>query len=197
MGKQVGQGMVKPVEAKIIAILEYPVPSNKRELRRFLGMCGYCRALCPNFSSVSLLTHLLSTAKKFIWTPNCEHAFNAAKDLLCSTPILKAPQFDAPFKLQIDALAKGAGAILLQEDQLGIEHPVSYFSKKFSKCQQNYSVIEKEALAMLMALQHFEVYLGGSMTPIIVYTDHNQEFNLDIRYKKGSDNIVADALSRS
>lgn len=105
--------------------------------------------------------------------PSCEHAFNAAKDLLCSTPILKAPQFDAPFKLQIDASATGAGAVLLQEDQFGVEHPVSYFWKKFSKGQQNYSVIEKEALAMLMALQHFEVYLGGSVTPIIVYTDHN------------------------
>ncbi len=136
LGKQVGQGMVKPVEAKITAILEYPVPFNKRELRRFLGMCGYYRAFCPNFSSVvSPLTDLLSTAKRFIWTPSCEHAFNAAKDLLCSTPILKAPQFDAPFKLQIDASATGAGAVLLQEDRFSVEHPVSYFSKKFSKCQ--------------------------------------------------------------
>lgn len=220
LGKQVGQGMIKPVEAKITAILEYSSPTNKRELRRFLGMCGYYRAFCPNFSSVvSPLTDLLSTTKRFVWTPSCGHAFNAAKDLLCSTPILKAPQYDAPFQLQTDASATGAGAVLLQEDEFGVEHPVSYFSKKFSRCQQNYSVIEKEALALLMALQHFEVYLGGSMVPIIVYTDHNplvflermsnsnqrlmrwalaiNEFTLNIRYKRGSDNIVADALSRS
>ncbi|CAM4678617.1 unnamed protein product [Leuciscus chuanchicus] len=64
LGKQVGQGMVKPVEAKVVAILEYKIPSNKRELRRFLGMCGYYRAFCPNFSSVvSPLTDLLSTTK--------------------------------------------------------------------------------------------------------------------------------------
>jgi len=93
--------------------------------------------------------------------------------LLCSAPILKAPKFDAPFKLEVDASATGAGAVLLQKDHFGIEHPVSFFSKKFSRCQQNYSVIEKEALAMLMALQHFEVYLGGSVAPIVVYTDHN------------------------
>lgn len=61
----------------------------------------------------------------------------------------------------------------MQEDPEGIEHPVSFFSKKFSKSQQNYSTIEKEALALLLALQHFEVYLGGSNSPITVYTDHN------------------------
>ncbi len=48
-----------------------------------------------------------------------------------------------------------------------------FFSKKFNKCQRNYSVIEKEALALLLDLQHFEVYLGGSDGPVLVYTDHN------------------------
>ncbi|KAL1275959.1 hypothetical protein QQF64_035582 [Cirrhinus molitorella] len=118
----------------------------------------------------------------------------------------------------VDASARGAGAVLMQADDAGIEHPVSYFSKKFTKCQQNYSTIEKEALALLLALQHFEVYLSSG-NRIIVYTDHNpltflsrmsnsnqrlmrwalivQEFDLDIRYKKGPENIVADALSRA
>ncbi len=97
------------------------------------------------------------------------YAFNAAKDLLCHSPILSAPNFALAFKLQVDASLAGAGAVLLQEDSTGIEHPVSYFSKKFTKCQQRYSMIEKEALA----LQHFEVYLGGSCNPVVVYTDHN------------------------
>ncbi|KAI2644688.1 Retrovirus-related Pol polyprotein from transposon 17.6 [Labeo rohita] len=219
LGKQVGQGAVKPVEAKISAILEFPVPSNKRELRRFLGMSGYYRSFCPNFSAlVSPLTDLLSTNRRFDWTNDCELAFNAAKDLLCHAPVLSAPNFKTPFRLQVDASATGAGAVLLQEDESHVEHPVSYFSKKFSKTQQNYSVIEKEALALLLALQHFEVYLGNSPQPIIVYTDHNplvfisrmsgsnqrllrwalavQEYNLDIRHKKGAENIMADALSR-
>ncbi len=99
--------------------------------------------------------------------------FKAAKDLLCHAPVLSAPNFDLPFKLQVDASATGAGAVLLQEDSRGIDHPVCYFSKKFSKCQQHYSTIEKEALALLLALQHFEVYLGSSAVPIDVYTDHN------------------------
>lgn len=63
LGKMVGQGQVRPVDAKISAVMEFPVPKNKRELRRFLGMAGYYRGFCHNFASVvSPLTNLLSTA---------------------------------------------------------------------------------------------------------------------------------------
>ncbi len=146
-------------------------------------------------------------------------AFQAAKDLLSNAPILAAPNFNLPFMLQVDASKYGAGAVLVQEDAQGIEHPVSYFSRKFSKCQMSYSTIEKEALALLWAVQHFEVYLGSSVQPIIVYTDHNpliflsnmsssnqrllrwalkrQDFNLQIQHIRGTDNVIADALSRS
>lgn len=219
LGKKVGQGSVRPVEAKVSAIIDYPSPSNKRELRRFLGMCGYYRNFCNNFSSVvTPLTDLLSDKRTFAWSSECEHAFVSAKDLLCYAPVLKAPEFHHPFKLHVDASSVGAGAVLLQEDNMGIDHPVCYFSKKFSKCQNNYSTIEKEALALVLALQHFEVYLGGSSVPIVVFTDHNpltflsrmcnanqrlmrwalivQEYNLDIRHLKGTENVVADALSR-
>ncbi len=88
--------------------------------------------------------------------------------------LLSTPNFTLHFQLQVDASAHGASAVLLQEDSFGIEHPISYFSKKFSKCQKHFSTIEKEALALLLALQHFEVYLGsGSGSSIVVYTDHN------------------------
>lgn len=174
LGKKVGQGYVKPIEAKVSAIIEFPTPSTKRQLRRFLGMAGYYRGFCKNFATiVSPLTDMLSTSKNFVWSSDCDHAFFAAKDLLCYGPILSAPNFSSTFKLQVDASAVGAGAVLLQEDGAGIEHPVCYFSKKFSKSQQNYSTIEKEALGLVMALRHFEVYVGGSCTPLVVYTDHN------------------------
>ncbi len=122
--------------------------------------------LCRNFACiVSPLTDLLSGSKSFVWTPECERAFVAAKDILCNAPVLFAPNFDLPFKLQLDVSATGAGAVQIQEDVEGVEHPVSYYS--------NYSTIEKEALALLLALQHFEVYVGGNSTPVVVYSDHN------------------------
>ena len=70
----------------------------------------------------------------------------------------------------VDASDKGTGAVLMQQDEKGIEHPVCYFSRKY---QNNYSTIKKETLALLLALQHFDVYLNTVLFPITVLTDHN------------------------
>lgn len=110
-------------------------------------------------------------------------------------------------------------AVLVQEDAYGIDHPVCYFSRKFNKHQLNYSTIEKETLALLLALQYFDVYVSSTILPVTVFTDHNplvflgrmynqnqrlmrwslmvQGYNLVTEHKKGSDNIIADALSRA
>lgn len=220
LGQQVGRGQVRPADAKVKAIAEFPVPTTRKELRRFLGMAGYYRRFCKNFSSVAApLTDLTSPSRPFVWSSECQCSFESLKGMLCCTPVLSAPDFSLPFSLEVDASAVGAGAVLLQEDNHGIGHPVSYFSCKFNKHQLNYSTIEKEALALLYALQHFEVYLGSSIKPIKVFTDHNplvflsrmynhnqrlmrwslivQDYNLDISHRKGSENILADALSRA
>ena len=219
LGRVVGQGQVRPVGAKVQAVEQYPVPTMKKELMRFFGLVGYYRGFCRNFSTVvAPLTDLLKGKAKFVWSPACHKAFEQVKTLLCSAPVLTAPRLDRPFKLYVDASYVGAGSVLMQTDDLGIDKPVSFFSKKFNLCQLNYLVIEKEALALILALKHFDVYVGGSSTPVVVYTDHNpltflnslqcpnqrlvrwslflQSYCLDIRYVKGTDKVVADALSR-
>lgn len=171
LGKLVGQGQVCPVEAKVQAIKEFRVPTTRRELRRFLGMAGYYRGFCANFSSVvAPLTSLLSPSRAFHWDETCQYAFDCVKCLLSEAPVLSAPDFSTPFKMDVDASAVGVGAVLLQGDVTGIEHPVCYFSKKFNKHQLKYSTIEKETLALLLALQHFEVYIGSSSEPVVVTT---------------------------
>jgi len=126
--------------------------------------------------------------------------------MLQSAPVLTAPDFKSPFKLTVDASDVAAGAVLLQEDD-----EVCYFSKKFNKSQKNYSTIEKECLALVLALQHFEVYVTSSSLSIAVYSDHNpfvvihkmkgrslmlEEYVLEIRHIKGKNNVIADCLSR-
>ena len=219
LGKVVGHGHIRPVRAKVEAIDSFPVPTTKKELMRFLGLVGYYRGFCRNFSTVVVpLTNLLKGKTDFVWSPACQSAFNNVRSLLCSAPVLVAPRLDRPFSLQVDASQVGAGAVLLQEDDQKIERPISFFSRKFNPHQLNYSTIEKEALALIWALKHFEVYVG-STRPLVVYTDHNpltflnsmscpnqrlmrwclflQGFPLDVRHIKGRDNVVADALSRA
>lgn len=219
LGKIVGGGQVRPVEAKIEAICNFAVPENRQELRRFLGMSGYYRAFCKNFSTVvTPLTNLLSPKVPFQWSPRCQEAFDNVKLLLASSPVLSAPNFDRPFSVAVDASESGAGAVLLQVGSDDVEHPVAYFSKKFNRHQQVYSTVEREALALILAVQHFEVYLGSSLSPITIFTDHNplvfidrmrnqnqrimrwslilQQYPLKIQHIRGKDNLVADALSR-
>ena len=122
------------------------------------------------------------------------------------------------FVLETDACDVGTSAVLLQMGEDDLLHPVAYFSYKFKVYERKYSTIEKEALSLVKAVKHFEVYLSPSPHVICVYTDHNplvflnrmcqsnrrllawslilQEYNLEIKHIKGKDNICADALSR-
>ncbi|XP_071845114.1 uncharacterized protein [Apostichopus japonicus] len=220
LGHVVGQGEVKPVKAKVEAIDKYPVPATKKQLMRFLGMARYYRRFCRNFSDVAApLTNLLSKSTKFVWTESCQNAFDKIKAILMSSPVLRAPNFSKQFTLATDASDFGVGAVLLQVDDHGVDHPVCYFSKQFNSHQKNYSTIEKETLSLLLGLQHFDVYLGTTSFPIIVLTDHNpltflqkmrnknqrlirwslflQQYNLCIKHIKGKENVIPDVLSRA
>lgn len=164
------------------------------------------------------LTDLLKKGTKWAWSDACEEAFNHVKPLLCASPILRAPDFTPPFVLKVDVSRVGVGAVLLQEGEGSMEHPVAFFSKKLSPAKRNYSVTEQELLALLLAMQHFKVYLPAHGPVIKVYSDHHplqflnkfkfknqrltrwslllQEYHLDVRHIKGTENVLADCLSR-
>ena len=154
------------------AVSDFPVPTCKRQLMRFLDMAGYYRKFCDNFSVIAEpLTNLLSKRTKFIWTNDCQKAFDILKAILKNEPFLLATDFAKEFKLAVDASDTGVGSVLMQGDGNGVDHPGSYFSKKFNKHQKNYSTIEKECLSLILALQHF--YLTSSSSSIVVFSDHN------------------------
>ena len=219
LGYVVGHGCVTPPEAKVEAIRRFPAPSCRRSLQRFLGMVGYYRRFVPHYSTLlAPLTDLLQKGQKWKWSEECDKAFVGLKNVLCSLPVLQAPDFSRPFALAVDASNVGVGAVLMQPDNLNIHHPVCYFSKKFNSAQRNYSVIEQELLALILALQHFEVYVPTHGPTITVYSDHSplqflnrfkfkntrltrwslllQEYDLKVQHIKGTDNKVADCLSR-
>lgn len=201
------------------SISDFPRLESRKQLISFLGMAGYYCKFCQNFSTVvEPLTQLLSKKARFLWNDRCEQAFEELKAILKSAPVLSAPDLDHQFKLAVDASDVAVGAVLLQEDKDGVDHPICYFSKKFKTNQRNYSTVEKERLALVLALQYFEVYVSSSCAPVIVLSDNNplvflhklknknqrllrwslmlQEYNLEIRNIKGKDNLIADCLTR-
>ena len=219
LGHVVGQGQILPLKAKVEAIEKFPPPDGKKALMRFLGMAGFYRKFCRNFSPVvAPLTDLLRKGAKFKWSDTCQAAFDKVKAMLSHSPVLAAPDFSKPFCIAVDSCDIGTGSVLTQQDDAGIDHPVCFFSKKFNTHQRNYSTIEKEALGLILALQHFEAYVDSSSVPVVVYTDHNpltfvhkmrtknqrllrwslalQAYNINIKHIKGTHNVVADALSR-
>ena len=97
-------------------------------------MAGYYRNICLNFSEIAApLTNLLSKKVKFVWTDDCQLAFDKVKLLLKKSTVLKNPDNEKAFKLMTDSSDVGTGAVLVKKASDGLDHPVSYFSKKFLK----------------------------------------------------------------
>ena len=113
------------------------MPKCKRQLMRFLGIAGYYRKFCKNFSGIAEpLTNLLKKSTKYKWNDKCQYAFDRLKAILKSAPVLLAPDFDKCFKLAVDASDVGIGALLLQEDNNGIDHPVCYFLRSLTNIRK-------------------------------------------------------------
>ena len=218
LGHKLGQDTLAPNDDLVQKIRDAPSPTNKKQLRSFLGLVGYYRAFVPNFAAIAApLTDLTKKGSpdKLVWTEIHEQAFQALKGHVCTHPVLCLPDVNKPFILQTDASADGIGAILLQEVN-GVKHPVAFASKRLLPRERNFSTIEREALAIVWGVQKFQNYLMG--VHFTLETDHHplqyldtakfqnsrimrwslllQPYRFTVRAIKGSDNVGADFLSR-
>lgn len=205
---------------KVQAIVNYPVPTNKKEVKRFLGTASWYRRFIPNFSTIAGPLNKLTSTKKtsppFEWTPEASKAFKTLKNCLVHAPVLACPDFTLPFEVHTDASDYGVGGMLSQVVN-GVEHPVAFMSRSLTGPERNYSVTEREALAVLTALEHWRCYLENGR-PFTVYTDNSalkwfltltnptgrlarwgvrlSAFDLIIKHRRGKDNVIPDSLSR-
>ncbi|CAN6707385.1 unnamed protein product [Malus baccata var. baccata] len=161
------------------------------------------------------ICRLLQKDVPFEFNEECEKAFKHLEEMLTSVPIIMPPDWSRHFELMCDASDYALGAVLGQRKDKQ-PHVIYYASRTLNDAQLNYSTTEKELLAVVLALDKFRSYLLG--TKVIIYTDHAalkylltkkeakprlirwmlllQEFDVEIRDKKGSENVVADHLSR-
>lgn len=211
LGHIVSKEGVQVDKRKIQAMLEWPVPTNVKQLRGFLGLTGYYRKFVKGYAQVAFpLTELLKK-NKFCWNSEAQKAFEELKTRMTQTPVLWLPDFSKVFVVEKDASAVGIGAVLSQEG-----HPLAYFSKKLPSKLILSSAYVRELYAVSQAVQKWRHYLLGRK--FVIKTDHKSlkelmsqviqtpeqqfyisklmGFHYEIVYRPGRSNQVTDALSR-
>lgn len=218
LGFRVGVFGKKPDPEKTVVLQKWPRPTTKTELRSFLGLINFYSNFIPSKAALlNPLTSLLKQERAFSWSPAAEVAFLSVKDALSNSPVLITPHMDKAFTLHTDASDFAIGAVLSQDLGKGLQ-PVAFISRKLQQAEVNYPVHEKELLAIRWSLERFRHYLQGAPHKTIVYTDHAslaallkrsdqsrrvtrwteylQRFDFELRYRPGTTNTAADALSR-
>jgi len=215
LGEKLTTEGLKPDESKITAIINYPRPENKQDVLRLLGMVNFIAKFTPRISDVTApLRDLTKKNIAFHWTDRQETAFTNLKKQLSNSETLQYYDVTKSVTLQVDASQKGLGAVLYQD-----KGPVAYASKAMNETQQNYAQIEKELLAVVFGCKRFHQYIYGKH--VTIETDHKpleaifnkplsqapsrlqrmlmqlQGYDINLKYKKGTEMYIADALSRA
>ena len=221
LGHRITTTGVQPLQSRVQAIKDFPRPCSTKALKEYLGMLNFYRRFVPHAAAILLplykLVNLKDSAFESAWTTRHDDHFQRSKVALATATGLAFPSATAETSINTDASDTAVGAVLQQRLD-GVWTPISFFSRKLHSAETKYSTFDKELLAMYLALKKFRYFIEGR--PVTLFTDHKpltfvfnnvsdkwsprqqrhlcfvSEFTTDIRYVKGADNVVADALSR-
>ena len=210
---------VSPDPAKVAAIQEFITPNDASEVRSLLGMTNFCCRVIKNYATLTApLRELTKKNVPFLWTKKQERALAMLRDILTNAP--ENAYFDSTKITEVftDASPVGVAAVLTQKEPESEERKIiAYASRALTSTEQNYSQLEREALAIIWSCEHFHLYLYGGR--FSVFTDHQplvaifsnpaskpsahlerwslrlQPYDVTIRYQSGAEN-PADYLSR-
>ena len=216
LGHVVSSHGIQPNPDNVAKILNWPTPKTVTEVRQILGMGSYYRRFIKDFSRlVKPLTELTKKANKFIWTDQCQYAFDKLKQSLVSPEIMAYPKDEGDFILDTDACETAIGGVLSQI-QDGRNRVIAYGSRTLNKAECNYCITDKELLAVRHFVEYYRQYLLGRK--FLVRTDHQalvwlfslkepkgriarwieilSPFDFDVEYRPGPKHGNADAMSR-
>jgi hypothetical protein len=158
---------------KIKTVKEWKEPTNVKGIQSFLGFANFYRRFVHDFSKITTpLTKLTRKETPFKWTEDAQNAFDKLKQALISQPILQHFDPNRPITLETDASDHAIGVVCSQPDNLGILHPLGYFSRKLKDAERNYNIHDKELLAIVDSLWKWATYCKSSQHRITILTDH-------------------------
>ncbi len=209
---------IKPSSDHIHAITTFPTPTKTKELKSFLGICGYFATYIPKKGAlVAPLLKLLKKDVKWQWTPECETNFQKLKTILASRPLLHYADHNKRFHLFTDSSGYAISGALMQEDNKGDLVPIAYCGRSLTDTEKKRDILEGEILAVCYSLTQFDYYL--SFNQFTLYVDNNSltkilsnekrlspklarwvllisSYDYTIQHIKGTKNVLADSLSR-
>ncbi|XP_017478638.1 PREDICTED: uncharacterized protein K02A2.6-like [Rhagoletis zephyria] len=222
LGYVVQHNKVLKSPAKVAAIVDMPEPHSIEEVRRFLGMVTYYGRFIPNVSTITTpLRKLLKKGERFRWSSECQNAFSLLKQEISSDRVLTLYNPEIPLQLACDASPTGIAAVL-SHIQNGEEKPISFASRSLTPAEQNYSQLDREALAIFFGVRHFHEYLYGQTFKLVtdnqplvrIFHQHSKipqmtsarlqryaaflsGYDYEIIHKPATDNCNVDCLSRA
>lgn len=221
LGFNIDSNGLSNTKERVESVLSSPIPENISEVRAFVGLVNYYSQFIPNFANKMIpLYQLLQKENDFVWTKQCQTAFEQMKSEVTTDRVLVHFDPTLPIILETDASQNAIAGVLSHKFSNGTKRPIAFVSRSLSKCERNYSVIEKEALAIIFSVTKLRQYLLGQHFELD--TDHKpllaifgpykglpimasarmqrwalilSGFNYSINHIKGVDNH-ADSLSR-
>ncbi|GFY01012.1 retrovirus-related Pol polyprotein from transposon 297 [Trichonephila clavipes] len=166
LGLVINKEGIETDHSKVKAITEMKPPKNSREVSKFLGIVGWYQKFIPQYADIcEPLYRLKKKGAKFNWSIEAQDSFDKIKRALIDAPVLQLPNFTEQFNLFTVASGVGIGAVLNQNHR-----PIAFASRTLNKAERNYTVTEREYLAVILALNNFKTYFVS--LPVKVITDH-------------------------
>ena len=218
LGHIISKDGIKMDPAKVEAIKNRKAPNNVKDVLIFLGITGYYRKFVLGYAKIAAPLHRLTSIKVvFIWTTDCQEAFEKLKEIITSYPILRTPDYNKPFILHCDASFVALGCTLAQMDEkLNLEYACGYYSKLLKDHERHLTIPELECLSVIWGVNINKNYLINN--EFIIYTDnvavrwvletknpnsrlqkfqfYLSPYKCKIQHRPGKSNGNADALSR-